>query len=151
MSGESQPMPLNPKPKTPTSFWIVAVLSLLWNLFGCYDYLMSKLSPESYFAANGMNAESAAYMAALPAWLTAFWALGVWGSLVGSLLLLARSRHAVAAFVLSLLGLAVSQLTQEFWLHPPQAGPIGLILMVWSALVFFLIYARSMAAKSVLR
>lgn len=151
MSGESQPMPLNPKPKTPTSFWIVAVLSLLWNLFGCYDYLMSKLSPESYFAANGMNAESAAYMASLPAWLTAFWALGVWGSLAGSLLLLARSRLAVPAFALSLAGLAVSQLTQEFWLHPPQAGPIGLVLMVWSALVFFLIYARSMAAKGVLR
>lgn len=144
-------MPLNPTPKATAPFWIVAVLSLLWNLFGCYDYLMSKLSPASYFAANGMNAESAAYMAALPAWLTAFWALGVWGSLAGSLLLLARSRHAVAAFALSLVGLAVSQLTQEFWLHPPQAGPIGLVLMVWSALVFFLIYARSMAARGVLR
>ena len=144
-------MPLNPTPAAPRSFWIVAVLSLLWNLFGCYDYLMSKLSPESYFAANGMNAESAAYMASLPAWLTAFWALGVWGSLAGSLLLLVRSRHAAPAFALSLLGLAVSQLTQEFWLHPPQAGPIGLVLMVWSALVFFLIYARSMAAKGVLR
>lgn len=144
-------MPLNPTPKATVSFWIVAVLSLLWNLFGCYDYLMSKLSPDSYFAANGMNAESVAYMAALPAWLTAFWALGVWGSLAGSLLLLGRSRHAVAAFALSLVGLAVSQLTQEFWLHPPQAGPIGLVLMIWSALVFFLIYARSMAARGVLR
>jgi hypothetical protein len=144
-------MPLNPTPAAPRSFWIVAVLSLLWNLFGCYDYLMSKLSPASYFAANGMNAESAAYMASLPAWLTAFWALGVWGSLAGSLLLLVRSRHAAPAFALSLLGLAVSQLTQEFWLHPPQAGPIGLVLMVWSALVFFLIYARSMAARRVLR
>lgn len=144
-------MPLNPRPKAAVSFWIVAVLSLLWNLFGCYDYLMSKLSPESYFTANGMNEESAAYMASLPAWLTAFWALGVWGSLAGSLLLLARSRLAVPAFALSLVGLAVSQLTQEFWLHPPQAGPMGLILMVWSALVFFLIYARSMAARGVLR
>lgn len=143
-------MPLNAKRATPMSFWIVAVLSLLWNLFGCYDYLMSKLSPDSYFASMGMNAESAAYMAALPAWLTAFWALGVWGSLAGSLLLLARSRHAVAAFALSLLGLAVSQLTQAFWLHPPQAAPVGLALTIWSALVFFLVYARSMAAKGVL-
>lgn len=144
-------MPLNPRPRATVSFWFVAVLSLLWNLFGCYDYLMSKLSPESYFASMGMNAESVAYMAALPGWLTAFWALGVWGSLAGSLLLLARSRLAVPAFALSLAGLAVSQLTQEFWLRPPQAGPIGLILMVWSALVFFLIYARSMAARGVLR
>jgi hypothetical protein len=144
-------MPLNAKPKTPASFWIIAVLSLLWNLFGCYDYLMSKLSPASYFASMGMNAASVAYMAALPAWLTAFWALGVWGSLLGSLLLIARSRQAAGAFALSLLGLAVSQLTQAFWLHPPQAAPLGLTLVIWSAVVFFLVYARSMAAKGVLR
>lgn len=143
-------MGLNARPKTPLSFWIIAVLSLLWNLFGCYDYLMSKLSPDSYFASMGLNADSVAYMVALPAWLTAFWALGVWGSLAGSLLLLARSRHAVPAFALSLIGLAVSQLTQAFWLHPPQEAPVGLALTIWSALVFFLIYARSMAAKRVL-
>ena len=143
-------MPLNPRPKSPASFRLVAVLGLLWNLFGCYDYLMSKLAPESYFASMGMNAESAAYMAALPAWLTAFWALGVWGSLLGSLLLLARSRQAAPAFALSLVGLAVSQLTQAFWLHPPQAAPLGLVLAIWSVLVFLLLYARSMAAKGVL-
>ncbi len=144
-------MGLNAKPATPTHLWIVGVLSLLWNLFGCYDYLMSELSPASYFANMGMNAESAAYMAELPAWLIAFWAFGVWGSLVGSLLLLARSRHAVLAFTVSLIGLAVSQLTQAFVLHPPQSAPVGLTLVIWSALAFFLIYARSMSAKGVLR
>jgi hypothetical protein len=143
-------MELNAKPAAGASFRIIAVLSLLWNLFGCYDYVMSKLAPENYFASMGMNAESVAYMAKLPAWLTAFWALGVWGSLVGSLLLLARSRLAVPAFALSLLGLAVSQLTQAFVLHPPQEAPVGLVLTIWSALVFFLIYARSMAAKGLL-
>ena len=144
-------MALNAKPATPWHFWPVAILSLVWNLFGCYDYLMSQLSPASYFASMGMDAQDAAYMAELPVWLTAFWALGVWGSAVGSLLLLARSRRAALAFALSLLGLAVSQLTQAFWLHPPQPAPIGLTLTIWSALVFFLIYARSMAAKGVLR
>ena len=143
-------MLLNAKPKTPMSFWLIAVISLLWNLFGCYDYLMSELSPASYFASMGMNAESAAYMAKLPGWLTAFWALGVWGSLLGSLLLIARSKQAAPAFALSLLGLAVSQLTQAFVLLPPQPAPVGLTLVIWSALVFFLIYARSMAAKGVL-
>ncbi len=53
-------MGLNAKPATPTHLWIVGVLSLLWNLFGCYDYLMSELSPASYFASMGMNAASAA-------------------------------------------------------------------------------------------
>ncbi len=144
-------MPLNAKPNAPTSFWIVAVLSLIWNLFGCYDYLMSQLSPASYFASMGMGPESNAYMANLPPWLTAFWALGVWGSLVGSLLLLARSRRAWLAFALSLLGLAVSQLTQALVLLPPEPAPMGLTIVIWSAVVFFVIYARSMAANGVLR
>lgn len=143
-------MPLNARPQAPASFWIIAVLGLLWNLLGCYDYLMSQISPQSYFASMGMDAASVDYMAQLPVWLIGFWALGVWGSLVGSLLLLARSRRAVLAFALSLLGLAVSQLTQAFWLHPPMTAPVGLVLTVWSALVFFLIHARSMAAKGVL-
>jgi hypothetical protein len=143
-------MGLNAKPATPIHLWIVGVLSLLWNMFGCYDYLMSELSPTSYYASMGMSAESSAFMATLPAWLIAFWALGVWGSLVGSLLLLARSRRAVLAFALSLLGLAVSQLSQAFALQPPEPAPVGLTLTIWSALVFFLIYARSMAAKRVL-
>lgn len=144
-------MGLNAKPKAPIHFWPVAVLSLLWNLFGCYDYLMSHLSPASYFASMGMSAASAAFMGTLPAWLTAFWAVGVWSSLAGSLLLIARSRHAAPAFAASLFGLAVSQLAQAFVFDPPEPAPVGLTLTIWSALVFFLIYARSMAEKRVLR
>jgi len=143
-------MGLNTKPSTPMHLWIIGVLSLLWNLFGCFDYLMSELSPASYYASMGMSSESSSYMADLPAWLIAFWALGVWGSLVGSLLLLARSRRAVLAFAVSLVGLAVSQFTQAFVLLPPQAAPFGLMLTIWSALIFVLVYARSMAAKRVL-
>jgi hypothetical protein len=143
-------MPLNPTPAAPRSLWIIAVLSLPWNLFGCYDYLMSKLSPATYLAEMGMSAESVAYLATLPAWLTAFWALGVWGALAGSLLLLARSRHAVMAFALSLVGLAVSQLSQVLLLPPPELPPLGLTLVIWSSLVFLLIYARSMAGRRVL-
>ena len=56
----------------------------------------------AYLAA--FPADQLAYYNSLPAWLTAFWALGVWGGLAGSLLLLARSRHAVLAFALSVLG-----------------------------------------------
>jgi hypothetical protein len=144
-------MGLNGKPRTPAHLWVVGAVSLLWNLFGCYDYLMSKLSPESYFASMGMSAASSAFMATLPAWLTVFWALGVWGSLAGSLLLLVRSRHAVTAFAVSLLGLAVSQFYQQFMMVMPEPPPLGLTIVIWSALVFFLIYARSMAAKGVLR
>ena len=137
--------------KAPWHLWAVGGVSLLWNAFGAYDYTMSKLSPDSYFHQAGLSDATIAYMKAFPAWLTAFWALGVWGSLLGSVLLLVKSRHAVTAFALSLLGLVVSQGYQAFVMRPPQSPPMGLTLTIWVALVLFLYYARAMARRGVLR
>ena len=137
--------------QVPWHLWAVGAVSLLWNAFGAYDYTMSKLSPESYFHQMGLNDASVAYMMAFPAWLTAFWALGVWGSVAGSVLLLVRSRHAVAAFALSLLGLAVSQGYQALAMHPPESPPVALTAMIWGSLALLLWYAWAMARRGVLR
>ena len=137
--------------RAPWHLWAVGVISLLWNAFGAYDYTMSKLSPDSYFHQAGLSDASIAFMKAFPAWLTAFWALGVWGSLAGSVLLLMRSRHAVTAFALSLLGLAVSQGYQALAMQAPQPPPMGLTLTIWVSLALFLCYAWAMARRGVLR
>lgn len=142
--------PADSRPSAPWHLWAIGGVGLLWNAFGCYDYAMSKLSPDAYLAEMGLGPDMVAYMAAFPAWLTAFWALGVWGSLAGSALLLARSRFAVHAFALSLLGLAVSQGAQMVWLRPPQDPPLVVVLLIWSSLVFFLIYALRMRRAGVL-
>lgn len=143
--------PAENRPPAPWHLWAVGAIGLLWNAFGCYDYVMSKSAPDTYLREMGLGPDMVAYMATFPAWLTAFWALGVWGSLAGSVLLLARSRFAVHAFALSLLGLAVSQGSQMIWLHPPQQPPVAVVLVIWGALVFFLIYALRMSRAGVLR
>jgi hypothetical protein len=138
----------------PRSFWVIAAISLLWNAFGCYDYVMSKLDPVGYFKAMGLSPESVAYMESLPSWLTAFWALGVWGSLAGSVLLLMRSCHAVTAFVASLVGLAVSQVYQWTTIMPAEMRTSGMWIMtavIWGALLFFIWYSRRMQGAGVLR
>ena len=33
---------------TPAHLWVVGVLALLWNLFGAYDYVMSRLRDAAY-------------------------------------------------------------------------------------------------------
>lgn len=141
--------------RAPLQFWVIAVISLLWNSFGCYDYFMSMSDPLGYMAAVGMGEAEIAYMQAMPSWLTAFWALGVWGSLAGSVLLLLCSRHAVTAFALSLLGLAVSQLAQfTDPAFPPSmhsGAMIGMTLVIWAALLFLLWYSRRVATAGVLR
>lgn len=144
----------DPARAAPLHFWIIAVLSLLWNSFGCYDYTMTKLDPDAYLAAAGMSAEAKTYLLGLPGWVTACWALGVWGSLAGSVLLLVRSRRAVAAFTLSLVGLAVSQGYQWLGGMPAEmATPEMWVMsaMIWAALLFFLFYARFKVRRGVLR
>ncbi|HEY7959053.1 MAG TPA: hypothetical protein VID20_03235 [Sphingomicrobium sp.] len=91
--------------RTPVHLWVVGVLAFLWNCFGCYDYLMTNLKSQAYLAQ--FTADQIAYMDNLPRWLTAFWALGVWGGLVGSILLLIRNRYAVWAFGASFVGAVI--------------------------------------------
>ena len=141
--------------RTPWHLWAVGVVSLLWNAFGCYDYTMTKLDGAAYMSGMGMSDEAITYMAQLPSWLTVFWALGVWGSLLGSVLLLMRSRHAVTAFIVSLIGLAVSQFYQWFAAPMPAdmtAGPmIAMTVVIWAALLFFIWYARKARSQGILR
>jgi hypothetical protein len=91
--------------RTPALLWIIGFLALLWNAYGCYIYLMTETANAAFLA--NSPPDQLAYMDSLPAWLTAFWALGVWGGLLGSILLLMRSRYSVWAFALSFIGCVV--------------------------------------------
>jgi hypothetical protein len=139
--------------RAPAHLWIVGVLALLWNAFGCYDYLMTNLHNPAYLSA--FPADQLAYLNSLPAWLTAFWALGVWGGLAGSLLLLARSRYAVLAFGLSVLGIVVSFGYQMLATQRPASMTDGAMkAMPWIILViglFLLWYSRNSEKQGLLR
>lgn len=145
---------MNAAIKPPLSFWAIAIVSLLWNSFGCLDYTMTKMDPVNYMRSVGMSDDAIAYMDKLPDWLTVFWALGVWGSLVGSVLLLVRSRHAVTAFYASLVGLVVSQVYQFVAGMPAEMtspAMIGMTVVIWGALLFFIWYSRRALAVGYLR
>ncbi|HEU4820261.1 MAG TPA: hypothetical protein VFS87_03790 [Qipengyuania sp.] len=141
----------------PWHLWAVGGVSLLWNAFGATDYTMSQLRNRDYLggAAESMGItvdQMIAYIDSFPGWMHAFWALGVWGAFIGSILLLLRKRHAVWAFGLSLLGLAVTQFYQAFTPQPAWSeGALVMNLVIWSIATFLLIYAVSMRNKGVLR
>ena len=145
--------------KTPWHLWVVGVISLLWNAFGANDYLQTQLGNldymETMMADMGVSPEDAlAYFNGFPGWVHAFWALGVWGSVLGSVLLLLRLRYAVWAFAISLLGLAGTTLYQVTSEQPEWAtSGMSMIMsiVIWSLATFLLIYAVSMKNKCVLR
>lgn len=140
--------------KAPTHLWILGILSLLWNCFGAYDYVMTHTGGLAYFESMGLDAETYAWFEAAPAWATGAWAVGVWVSLLGSILLLFRSRHAETAFLVSFLGAVISfawQFTSDL---PPamQGGTAAIMpLVILILIVAQWYYARRMKQAGVLR
>jgi hypothetical protein len=138
----------------PKHLWIVGILSLLWNAYGAYDYTMTALDPAAYIASVGYGSEVTAWFESFPSWAIAAWAIGVWASVVGSILLLLRSRHAATVFLLSLLGALISfgyQFTSD---RPAEvAGGAAVIFPIVILIVIGLqwYYARREAAAGVLR
>jgi hypothetical protein len=143
-----------PRTSAPWHYWVVTVLAILWNAFGAYDYFMTKTAGDAYLRKMGETDVQIAHMNAYPVWMTADWAIGVWGALLGSLLLVARTRYAFHVFVASLAAFLV-MLVYSYLLS--DAGKVmgqqGMIfnLVILALCVFFVWYSRAMTKRGVLR
>lgn len=145
--------------RAPVHLWIVGVLALIWNAFGCYDYLMTRLRNTEYLKEMMPTVDPDAVLAwvdAFPIWAQFGWGLGVWGGLAGAILLLMRSRWAELAMGLSLAG-ALLGLGYQAIAAPPLEGMEGSTaaavmpyVIIGVALVLF-VYARAMRARGVLK
>jgi hypothetical protein len=81
------------------------------------------------------------------------WPIGVWGAVLGTLLLLKRSRTAAPVFLLSLAAFLVS-LVYTYALSDGAAvmGEMAYMqLVVLAGCLFFAWYSRAMARKGVLK
>lgn len=140
--------------KTPTGFWIISGLSLLWNAFGAFDYVMTQTRNPAYLAQ--FTPEQQAYFDSFPLFMEASWALGIWGAVAGSVLLLLRNRHAVTALGLSLVGLLVSTIWQ-FGLSGADmtrifgTGPMAMTALIWIVAIALFVFARKKRAQGLLR
>jgi hypothetical protein len=140
--------------KTPWHLWVVGIVSLLWNAVGAVDYTMTQTRNEAWMGQ--FSPEQLEYFYGFPSWVVAFWALGVWAAVAGSLLLLARSAAAIWAFVASLVGMTGVTLYQ-FALSPVAFADIAGAGAIWFSAAIVLVgfallwYARAMKIRGVLR
>lgn len=129
--------------KPPAWFWIVAVLGLLWELFGVAEYLMHVgVVPRTM----EMNEAERSLMESSPMWVTGLFAIGVFAGLLGALGLLLRRRWARPLLVLSLVAVilqfggwllmteAVAVIGPTVFIMPAIIVLVG-ILLVWAASV----------------
>jgi hypothetical protein len=138
----------------PWHIWAVGGLGLLWNAYGCFDYAMSKIQGDIYLRQVGMTASQIAHFNAMPAWMTAVWAIGVWGALLGSVLLLLRRRLAAPVFLVYLLAY-VASLFYTYMIAPLAEMNTPAIMIMQVAIfafgVGFVVYALVQAKAGTLR
>jgi len=128
--------------------WLVGGVTLLFNAMGILSYTATKLG---MLAELGMTPGQIAFMESYPAWASALWALGVWGAFAGSVLVLLRSRLAVPAMVVALIGLIGTTVYNYALVEvPADMQAPALDAAIWAVTLFLLAYARAMRAAGVL-
>ena len=90
--------------KVPWSFWLISTFMLVWNVMGCINFLM-QMNPDSL--ANYSEAVRS-LITHRPTWATGAFAVAVFGGSLGCLMLLLKKSTAFYVFVVSFLGVMVT-------------------------------------------
>ena len=140
--------------KAPWHLWLVGVFASLFNAIGVFDFVMTMAQGAKYQASAGMTPDQIAHYQQMPGWMTVVWAVGVFGAILASILLLLRRKLAWPVFAVSLAAFLVSL----FYTYVLTNGGavMGQQMAITSAviaglLVLFIGYSRSMAVRGVLR
>jgi hypothetical protein len=140
--------------KTPWHLWLVGVVAVLFNSIGVFDFVMSMTQGAKYMASAGMTAAQIAHYQDMPAWMTLDWAVGVFGALIGSVLIPLRNKLAWPILAVSL---AAFLLSVAYTYVLTDGGKImGQSMAITSAVIagllaFFIWYAWWMTRRGVLK
>ena len=139
--------------RTPLHLWVVGILALLWNAMGAFDYVMTETRNAAYM--DQFTPEQLDFFYGFPAWVIAFWAIAVWGGVLGALLLLARRCLAYPVLLVSFVAMIVT--TVRNYVFAGGLAVTGDATSVIFSIAIFLIalalvfYARAMCRRGVLR
>ena len=140
--------------KAPWHLRVVGVVAVLFNGIGVFDYVMSMAQGASYMASAGMTPAQIAHYQQMPIWMVAIWTIGVWGAMLGSVLILLRNKLAFPVFAVSLAAFLVSLfytyvLTDGGEIMGGQMAIASAVIA--SLLVVFMWYSWLMTKRRVLR
>jgi hypothetical protein len=137
--------------RPPWHLWAVGVLGFLWDSMGAFDYLMTQTQNESYMSR--FTPEQLEFFYGFPAWLVAFWAIAVWGGLLGTILLLLRKRLAAPVLLASFLAMVVTAIHNFFLsngLEVMGGAGAAFSVLIFAFALFLWLYARAMVQRGVL-
>ncbi len=138
-------------------FWFVAILALLWYLFGvlqCYNtWTMTADSLAPMVSDGRVTQDYVDYLLIMPAWVKVLFAVATGGGAVGALLLLLRRSSAILLFAMSLL--AALAMYSQIYIFSGQAGiiPVSdyvIASVVTSVTIVMIVFALKMKQRGVL-
>jgi len=98
--------------KSSTRYWLVVILSFLWYAVGVFNYLAQAYMTDETLVS--FPDEVQLYYTNLPAWVTAAFALAVFGGLLGSVGLFLRKKWASFLFLGSFFAIVAQQFHSFF-------------------------------------
>lgn len=139
-------------PGRPWHVWLIGIIGGLWSSIGVLSFMLTQMNVEAVMSQ--FPPQQRAYFESFPFWAVAFWAVGVFGGVIGCLLLLLKSRLAFHALLISLIGAVVSNLGGLFLLGGMEVmretGGLGFTAIPIIFGAFLAYYASAMINKRVL-
>jgi hypothetical protein len=135
-------MTTNFKAKPPVWFWILSIVALLWNLMGVKAYLDDAYAKDEAMAT--LSEAQRIIFEIQPTWLTAAFALAVFGGTLGCIALLLKKKWAGHLFLISLIAAAsrtvyyffMTNATEVFDMVTGTILPIAVIIIAGVLLIF---------------
>lgn len=137
--------------KPSTSFWVISILAIIWNLIGVIVYLGQAYMTDDMKAL--MTEEQLTIIENSPIWATAAFAIAVWFGLLGSILLTLRKKLSKSVLYISLLGVIVQLIYNFFMSNAIEVyGTQGIIqpLITLAISLFLVSYAKQADKKDLL-
>ena len=139
-------------PGRPWHLWVIGIIGGLWSSMGVLSFMLTQMKVEAVMSR--FPPQQREYFESFPWWVVAFWAVGVFGGVIGCLLLLLKNRLAFHVLLASVIGTAVCNLGGLFLLGGMevmrQTDGLGLTVFPVFIAAFLASYARAMSKKGVL-
>jgi hypothetical protein len=139
-------------PGRPWHLWLIGIIGGLWSSIGVISLMLTPMNVEAVMSR--FPPQRREYFESFPLWAVAFWAIGVFGGVIGCLLLLLKNRLAFHVLLASVIGAIVSNLGGLFLLGGMEVmgGTSALGFTVFPVILaaFLAYYARAMSKNGVL-
>jgi lipid-A-disaccharide synthase-like uncharacterized protein len=139
-------------PGRPWHLWLIGIIGGLWSLMAVISFMLTQLNVDAVMSR--FPPQQREYFLSFPLWADAFWAIGVFGGVIGCLLLLLKNRLAFLVLLASAIGAIVSNLGGLFLLGGMEVmgetDGLGFSAIPILSAAFLAYYAHAMSKKGVL-